>query len=639
MKLHSVILPVCLMAAGVLAGRGMKPQAEGSAEEKGLVRAVRQKEKAGAQTKSEPLSRRPDDPELAKRWDFLERLEKTPVEGFPAFWEEVEQAGNAEQNPVHEFSPEEILVAERWAELDPNGAVLFFLGRGDCQAMIGTVFGVWSQLDADAAASFLAKHNSPDLRETAAVGIFAAIVNDPAGMIAWGRRLDFMAARDMKADDFDRVIPPEAVRRAFDLDPAACRELAERMPVWFRERLEALTALQEAATNLPAALARLDTAGLTKESASRFFRELLPLAGQSPEKLLAVAEHLTERMGNGWLKATSSLDLQPMLLALARANPDGIHRVLANAASEDLATDMFRAEAAANVFETDPRLALRLAPSGTPWLSEFMGGPLVPRQLPGSPQETLELLRDAPSSMMRDTLLKNALSALMKDSADAVANWVESLPAGELRNVAQVTMENPDKPAMYADLARAVTSANSGTEDTASLARVRELTKMAVLTDPFAFSEQVMTLPEGGARDAAVQSAGKNWAYWSTPDALKWAEGLPESMRSKAAAGVLESWAGAEPEAASEYLAAHREEWNDDAPVAAFARGLAELNPAASMKWAVTVNDPTRRAEVLGEIAEGWLKKDAAAAREGIQNLPGLTADERQRLTNLAVKP
>lgn len=627
------------MAAGVMAGRGMKPRPEGAGEETGLVRAVRQKENAGAQTKGDPLSRRPDDPELAKRWDFLERLEKTPVEGLPAFWEEVAQAGNAEQNPANEFSPEEILIAERWAELDPNGAVAFFLARGDRQAMIGTVFGVWAQLDPDAAASFLAKHNSPDLRETAVVGIFAAMVNDPAGMIAWGRRLVFMEARDMKADDFDGVIPPDAMRRAFELDPAACRELADRMPAWFRERLEALTVLKEAATNLPAALARIDAASLTKESATRFFNELVPLARVSPEKLLAVAEHLTERMGNGWLKASSNLDLQPLLLGLARAAPERIHRILGNAASGDLATDLFRAEAAANVFETDPRLALRLAPPGTPWLSEFMGGPLVPRQLPGTPQETLELLRDAPSSMMRDTLLKNALSSLMKDSADAAAAWVESLPAGELRSVAQVTMESPDKPAMYADLARAVTSANSGTEDTASLARVRELTKMAVMTDPFALSEHVMTLPEGGARDAAVQTAGKNWAYWSTPDALKWAEDLPESMRSKAAAGVLESWAGAEPEAASEYLAAHREEWNDDTPVSAFARGLAALNPAASMKWAVTVNDPAQRAEVLGEIAEGWLKKDAAAAREGIQNLPGLTADERQRLTNLAVKP
>jgi hypothetical protein len=640
MKFHLALLPAVLMAAGVFAGHSLQPpRPSRESEGMGLVRALRSNPLRGVQRPENVLSQRPANPGLAKLWDFLQRLEKTPVTEFPAFWEELEEAGNIDQNPAQEFSPQETLLAQRWAELDPAAAAAFFTGGGGRGGMLRTVFAVWSLTDPDGAFSALSKLSSPEKRTLAAAGIFAAASDDPASLIAWARRCTFLEGRKLKEDDFNSVIPPDALRRAFDLDPAACRELTVRTPDWFRARLDALIVLKEAEASLPDALRRIDTAGPAKDAATRFLLELMPLADSQPEKILAITEHLTSKLGNGWLKSQEYADLEPALLALARAAPDRVHRILADAASPDIGTDVFRAQAACTLYGTDPRLALQVAPPGSPWITEFMGGPIVTSVLPGSPQEILDLVRGAPSSMMRDSLMREAFARLRAESPDSASQWVDTLPPGELKDVAGVTLTNFDAPAMVADLSRAVVSANTGGPDAANLERVRQLTKNAVRSDPAALGEQLMSLPEGAARDTALQTAATWWASASTSDALKWAESLPPGPREKAVAGVLETWAASEPAAASEYLAAHLPTLDRDTPVSAFARGLAGIDPAASLEWAATVTDPVLRAGALQEIAAGWLKKNSGAAREGLQTIPGLTPAERQQLTNSAVPP
>ncbi len=634
-----LLLPLTLLTAGTLAGRFVWPRQRGiPEEEKARVNAAWAAAAQDSGVEAAVLTQRPAHPELAKMWDFLQRLETTPVSEFPALWAEVKAAEEAAGLPPHRRSAL-MLVAERWAELDPEAAFAFLSAEKETNHFIAVVFRTWSRMNVETALAAVTAEKDEGRRSAALAGIFNAAAENPADLIAWGRRLSFLDASKLEAQHFDQVIPPDALRRAFESDPAGVRELAAIMPAWFRLRLDALETARELATDPAAALARMDAAGLTKQNATGFLLDMMPLLESHPEKLPEVIEHLTAKLGPAWMDIRDSDTLMPLLSALAKAAPERVHSLLHDAGAGGYGLTAAREYAAANLFTSDPRLALQLAPPGDTWVNDFTGGPMLSPGAAGPPEQALELVRTAPSSTMRDGLLHEALTTLMKTSPEVAAAWVNALPPGELQDTARVTLDHSNyNPAQLA-LERAAASAAHGGEDAASLGLVRSAAKRLLATDPAAATAQIMTWADSPARDAALETAGLGWANAATPEALTWAESLPPDAQPPALGGIMESWAAAEPAAASEYLATLPPGPERDAPAAGFARGLIGVDPAAALQWGATVQDAALRATMLQELAARWKQDDPAAARAVVESVPGLTSEERASLINPSPTP
>ena len=633
-----LLIPPALLAAGVLAGRFVWPRERGIPEEE-KTRVNEAWAAAAHETghTTEVLAQRPAQEGLGTMWDFLQRLEKTPAAEFPALWEEVKGDDDDESDDEgDDETPRSmvILFAERWAELDPEAAYAFFGGKPRNQWMIAAVFRTWARMNVETALAAVTGETDEGRRAAALAGIFNAAAEKPADLIAWGRRLSFLDASKLKAEEFDRVIPEDALRKAFEADAAGLRELAAGMPEWFRLRVAAMTAAGELVRDGPGALARLKAAGLTKENASGFVLDMLPRLEGHPEKLPALVDHLTATLGDGWLDYKGMQNLHPLFLMLAKAAPEEVHAMLNKATAGRRASmiPIGQAEAALDLFATDPRLALQLAPSGDTWIAEFLHGPLLPAGSGGTPQETLDLVRTAPSSTMRNGLLHEALSAMMKSSPDTAAAWVEALPAGELKDTARVTLEHRGFTAEQAELERAAMSAAHGGDTSASVELVRGATRRLLREDPAGTGAQVMTGPAGPVRDAALERLGLDWSGYSTQDALTWAESLPPEAQPRALGGIMETWAGAEPAEASDYLAALPPGPERDAPAAGFARGFSSVDPAGALEWANAVQDAALRQSARMEVAGRWLAKNPDEAKMALGAIPGLTDAERQQL-------
>ncbi len=622
-----LLLPASLMASGVVTGRFLPsidsedprgknpgPPPVALAHSMGVV----------ADT---PL-KRPGNQETGKMWDLLQRVDKATLEELPNLWEELETRAKADTSPRDAPSPWMVMLAERWTELDPGAAADFFAGKPERAWMLRTVFGAWSRTDPSAALNALSALTESRHRQLAAVGIFAAAAGNPAELISWGRKLTFLEGTKLSETAFDAVIPPEALHGAYAFDSAACLELAGHLPPWFRQRLEALKILDAASGDLPAALAAIDGMKLDNDGAGRLCRNLLPLAGTHPGRLLDILGHLAGTRGPGWFRWDDDNAIPAMTL-LAKAAPDRVESLLNDAFSDSPGREYHRFHLAAGLMESDPRLALRLAPPGTFW-NEELWGPAPVARIVSSPARTLELVREAPPSPLRDSMMQAALKEMMGNTPEEAKAWLDSLPAGELQNIARTTMEYTGSP--RADLLQAAASIENLGTDRWNNARIQDVARIMLEKDQAGTVAEVLSWPRGEARDAALEATAKAWAAWSTPEALTWAASVPEDSRSRVISGILQTWAATEPAAASEYLSALPEGAARDAPAAGFARGLAGIDPAGALQWVATIQDSPLRATTLAEIAENWLRTDPEAARRAIPLVPGLTVEEKGKL-------
>lgn len=69
-----------------------------------------------------------------------------------------------------------------------------------------------------------------------------------------------------------------------------------------------------------------------------------------------------------------------------------------------------------------------------------------------------------------------------------------------------------------------------------------------------------------------------------------------------------------------------------DAAAGAFVSSLSKIDPEAAAQWAATIGDGTARETKLREVFTTWQTRNAAAATEAVQHLPGLSAEDREAL-------
>lgn len=122
--------------------------------------------------------------------------------------------------------------------------------------------------------------------------------------------------------------------------------------------------------------------------------------------------------------------------------------------------------------------------------------------------------------------------------------------------------------------------------------------------DPQGASAWLAGLPEGAARDEATASLAKSWGFQNVQGACDWLTAQPASPVRDTAVSQMVSYVG---------------------------DGHHEV--AAAIPLAEGIQDPGTRTNALETIARAWLKKDAAAANAWILQTPDFSAKQRAKLT------
>lgn len=631
-------IPVISLAAGLWAGHAWWPAKAADATATG-GKLSGMEGKPGF-SDSAPPQQSPG-PEMSKMLGFLQRLEDAEAAEFPALWDEW-HAQNADSSPAEGGqSVEELLIASRWAEMDPVAACAFFSNTGEQAALLKKVFGVWALSDPEAAEAAIGGLDGIPARSAALTGVILSAGDDPHELNKWFRRLAKMPGFPPTGWNLPDTLTVGLLEEAAALDPSASQELAGVMGAALSFRLEAIAVARTAAADLPGALAMIEALPFDAQTdrsdrATRFFADLYGLGQSDPAKLAALMEGLNAKCGPGWLKDNDDLPTKPVIEALAIAAPDKIRGLLSTAFPAGTGSALIREDMARDLFETNPRAALEVAPSGGTWVLDFLSGKFTFPDLATLPVPPLELLQNAPPSPLRTALLRAVLPEMAANSPQAAAEWVAGLPEGKLRVLAASILEPGGG---LSDLETAALMAGEGETDGNNLSDVTGIASRLASEDPARASEQVTSLPPGAARDAAIGKIGEVWAERATGEALQWAMTLDDGSREHALAGILKPWAENEPGPASEFIAALPAGAGHGLPVAAFAGGLAAVDPEAALQWAATIENSDRRQTVFTEIAPSLLKNHPKEAAAIVRGLPGLSDAERELILKAAPSP
>jgi hypothetical protein len=587
-----------------------------------------QKEVPGLSPAAAPMApevaERPGEP--GSREAFLHQLEHTPAADFAALWAELKRQKPPVSPLFIDESIEELLLFARWAEVDPQAAALAALEvKKASSLLLSSVFGVWAEREPDAALAALLAMEEESHRESAARGMHTTALRSPGELTAWMQRLRPLLGEEISKEAFDRAMLPASLTSAFSSDPAAFNAMTAALPEDFRQPFLIAGWCVEAAKDLPAALERMESLKLTATDSVQLLRMLLPLTAGQPSTFAAAAEKLPP----GWIGGSAIPG--GLLTALAKAAPDRIHEIVERAsAAHAAATDTTHA-AALHLFDSDPQLALQLSICGNTSLVEIFGN-IVPDLARSQPRAALDLLRNAPPSSLRQSILMESLTRLRAESPEAARHWMDSLEDGSLKDAARVLVEQPELSRTAAQFAVALATATAEDAPASSSLEIDPMLGRLMLSDPLGTVGQVMALPEGALRENSLRTASQKWAGFSTPDALAWSETLSGADRIAAQSGIVREWAEYEPAEASEFVQSMPPGSGRDGPAAALARGVSTTDPAAGLVWAASITDPARRSEVLQEVAQGWLKESPEAARRAVSLLPGISETERAAL-------
>ncbi len=120
---------------------------------------------------------------------------------------------------------------------------------------------------------------------------------------------------------------------------------------------------------------------------------------------------------------------------------------------------------------------------------------------------------------------------------------------------------------------------------------IRQLAGRAAESDPAKAIEWVSTLPAGAAKTSALTETVRQWAQKDSTAAAAYVKTLP---------------AGAET----------------DGPRATVARYVVDKDPAGAIAWSNSITDPAARTESLGNVVGSWMRNDAEAAKQWVNQLP-----------------
>lgn len=578
--------------------------------------------------------------------DFLKSLDSAKLEDLPALWASLPPEKSEEgQAQLPDFR--RMMVMERWAELDAPGALEFakqqkekgfrFLGFSSnmVPVLVMGVFSVWSLTDPEAAMAAMREEKDRETQAAAAVGWLRSVSGDPAAFVAHASQLTWLDVSKLTKELFLGQVSQDFLETLHAAEPGGLKQLASWMPPWFKEMLEALDWRKSLRDRPDEALATLESMPLTKDKLEEMLSSLEPLAKTQPERVADLLTKLADRPGDELLTLVSWNEgprrlLETLITTLGPENPERmaalLEKVKGNVPGAEILTD--------TLLRTNPAAALKIAPGlgAIDQLAKYVLSP-PPSMDSGA---ALDLVKDSPPSYYRDKILERALLELNGKDPQAAQAWIGSLPEGEARDSAQLTLDlaSASPEARMLERVGRQNETKTGSLDENTTKRVGIVTATAAMDDFPGTLSRVSAWPEGPARDTALGVLGSLAASNDDPQrALQWAAALPEeSQRTAAYAGIAKGWTGADPVAASEWVAALPEGPVRESAVGGFAGSIAARDPEAGLQWAATLTDPGARLQRLREVTDLWKAKDAPAATEAIRGFPGLSDADRTAL-------
>lgn len=143
--------------------------------------------------------------------------------------------------------------------------------------------------------------------------------------------------------------------------------------------------------------------------------------------------------------------------------------------------------------------------------------------------------------------------------------------------------------------------------------------------DPHGGIVWAMKFDEVGLRELALRVITGQWAQRQSREAFAWVDGLAdERLKLTLMPDVLRSLMPIDPGAAADWLNQFEAGPEMDASVAAYAEGVAAVNPAAAMESARVITDARDREKVMVRIARGWLGREPEGLKNYLEKTKGL---------------
>lgn len=216
------------------------------------------------------------------------------------------------------------------------------------------------------------------------------------------------------------------------------------------------------------------------------------------------------------------------------------------------------------------------------------------------PQRALDFANQLPEGKDQNQLITRALAVLGSKDINAAKDAASALPDG---------------PSRRAGLDSVVTQiASTNLEEAKRLAKELPANTLS------------------GASSAIAAALAKQ-----SPDiAVTWATDLPEGKSKESAfAGIAREWAARDVVAAATWLDTLPKGAARDSAVASFASRAAPRDPEGATAWASTLPAGEQRTSVLSQTLAIWQRINPSAASEWLSSAPGLSASERETLSQL----
>lgn len=139
--------------------------------------------------------------------------------------------------------------------------------------------------------------------------------------------------------------------------------------------------------------------------------------------------------------------------------------------------------------------------------------------------------------------------------------------------------------------------------------------------DPRLAGTKALEIPEGDARNQAVESVAESMARSNPAEAAKWiVENGNEVSQKEAMRDIMGNWVGQDANAAKNWAVAQPEGALRDAAVSSYVMNDSAGSPQENIQLAESISDEGSRGRAIGMTAIRWMGEDKEAATQYIQS-------------------
>ncbi len=153
--------------------------------------------------------------------------------------------------------------------------------------------------------------------------------------------------------------------------------------------------------------------------------------------------------------------------------------------------------------------------------------------------------------------------------------------------------------------------------------------------NPQLAATKALEIPEGNARDEAIESVAESMARENPAEAAEWiVENGSEKAQSEAMRDVMGSWVSVDASAAKAFAVEQPEGELRDSAVSSFVLSDTKGNPQENIQLAETITNERSRGWAIGATTMRWMTQDREAATEYIQNSETINEGMKNRILN-----